>query len=435
VTSLAAGPRDTGLRSWRIAGRSVNAELRDAVTAATLRRVIDGASTLTVTVSDPHRRLLRSGLWEQRNTCTYGGLLFEYVQCAVGDGDLTLKFEDARVADMRRAKGRSAAATARAGTITRAGFVQRLAVAASPGLRVHTAPGARALVPLSRGSEDDPDETTWAATRRILEEIGWRAVSRHDGLFLAPDDWLLRRVPAVHLRERTGAVIGWITGDFDERKVTAEASLTVHAGSWALPPGDPVRLDGMGPLSGLWLVKEIERSAFSTQAQVTLSRRSPSLPEPKPEPREDLPASSPAGVQAGPARPGGSVQTGAVSKRGLSWPLTGRISSGFGQRSGRLHAGIDIPVRIGTPVRAAADGTVLHAGTAGGYGIAVYLEHDAGLVTRYAHLSKVAVRRGQRVRRGDVIAASGNTGRSSGPHLHFEIRPGNRPANPLDYLP
>jgi murein DD-endopeptidase MepM/ murein hydrolase activator NlpD len=65
----------------------------------------------------------------------------------------------------------------------------------------------------------------------------------------------------------------------------------------------------------------------------------------------------------------------------------------------------------------------------------VYLEHAAGLVTRYAHLSKVAVRRGQRVRRGEVIAASGNTGRSSGPHLHFEVRPGNRPANPLDYLP
>ena len=430
MADLAAGPRDSGLTGWRIGGKAVRADLYDAVRDATLRRSVDGADTFTVTVSDPHRALLRSGVFEQRLTCTYGGLLFEYTQCRVGEGTLDLKFEDAHVADMRRAKGRTPGSTARAGTVSRAAFVSRLALAASPGLRVVAAPAPRSLEALSRGSQDEPDEDSWTAGRRILEAIGWRMLARSDGLFLAPDDWLLRRVPPVVLQETTPPVRGWITGDFDARKRTTEASLVVDAGRWTLPPGDPVRLDRQGPLSGLWLVKEIERGAFTTEATVTLTRRQPALPEPKPEPRDD---GSP---DAGPAAAGGGRSTvGPVSARGLSWPLAGPISSGYGRRGGKLHAGIDLAVPVGTTVRAAADGTVTFTGASSGYGTAVYLEHAGGLFTRYGHLSRASVRRGQDVRRGDQIGLSGNTGSSTGPHLHFEVRPGNKAVDPRGYLP
>ena len=185
-----------------------------------------------------------------------------------------------------------------------------------------------------------------------------------------------------------------------------------------------------GPLSGLWLVKEIDRSAFSTEADITLVRRTPALPEPKPEPRDDGTTTTKAA-----STDGGKVVTGKVSARGLSWPLTGPVSSGFGSRGGRLHAGVDIAVPIGTPVRAAADGTVAVAGAVSGYGNAVYIEHAGGLFTRYGHLSRLQVRAGQAVKRGEQIALSGNTGNSTGPHLHFEVRPGNHPVDPRTYLP
>jgi murein DD-endopeptidase MepM/ murein hydrolase activator NlpD len=86
-------------------------------------------------------------------------------------------------------------------------------------------------------------------------------------------------------------------------------------------------------------------------------------------------------------------------------------------------------------VVAAADGTVLYAGEQPGYGAIVILEHEGGLVTLYAHNSRVLVREGARVRRGEAIARVGQTGRTTGPHLHFEVREGTRPRNPLLFLP
>lgn len=120
--------------------------------------------------------------------------------------------------------------------------------------------------------------------------------------------------------------------------------------------------------------------------------------------------------------------------RNFSWPTTGRISSRFGERWGRMHYGLDIAVPTGTPIRAAAAGTVTYAGSMGTYGILVMIDHGHGVETRYAHLSRVAVRVGQRVARGDIIAYSGNTGNSTGPHLHFEIRRNGVALDPLDFL-
>ncbi len=118
------------------------------------------------------------------------------------------------------------------------------------------------------------------------------------------------------------------------------------------------------------------------------------------------------------------------------WPVSGgRISSHFGPRWGGFHEGLDIAVPTGTPVRATKEGYVIFSGWNGGYGNVVDIDHGGGVVTRYAHNSRLLVRRGSFVYQGQVIAYSGNTGRSTGPHVHFEIRHNGRPVNPIRYLP
>jgi murein DD-endopeptidase MepM/ murein hydrolase activator NlpD len=124
----------------------------------------------------------------------------------------------------------------------------------------------------------------------------------------------------------------------------------------------------------------------------------------------------------------------AASSSGLIWPVSGPVTSGFGWRWGRMHEGIDIAVPTGTPVAAAAAGTVIHAGWMGGYGNLVVIDHGGGLSTAYGHNSSVAVGYGQPVAQGQIIAYAGSTGNSTGPHVHFEVRVGGGPTDPLGYL-
>jgi murein DD-endopeptidase MepM/ murein hydrolase activator NlpD len=125
---------------------------------------------------------------------------------------------------------------------------------------------------------------------------------------------------------------------------------------------------------------------------------------------------------------------GSPSAQGLIWPVLGPVTSPFGSRWGRMHEGIDIGVPSGTPIRAAAAGTVIHAGWLGGYGNLVVLDHGNGLSTAYAHQSSVASGYGQSVAQGQVIGYVGSTGHSTGPHLHFEVRVNGVPVDPLGYL-
>jgi murein DD-endopeptidase MepM/ murein hydrolase activator NlpD len=119
----------------------------------------------------------------------------------------------------------------------------------------------------------------------------------------------------------------------------------------------------------------------------------------------------------------------------LAWPLQGVLYGRYGVRSGRRHDGIDLAAPEGTAIGAAASGTVIYAGEQSGYGSIVILRHAEGLVTLYAHCSQVLVEEGREVRRGEPVARVGQTGRTSGPHLHFEVREGTRPRNPLLFLP
>lgn len=121
----------------------------------------------------------------------------------------------------------------------------------------------------------------------------------------------------------------------------------------------------------------------------------------------------------------------------LAWPLEGgSLSSRFGRRGSGVHEGLDLVAAAGTPVLAAAAGVVIYAGSGvRGYGNLVLLRHRGGVVTVYAHNRRNHVREGQGVRRGEVIAEVGRTGRASANHLHFELRRGEEPIDPLPYLP
>jgi murein DD-endopeptidase MepM/ murein hydrolase activator NlpD len=130
----------------------------------------------------------------------------------------------------------------------------------------------------------------------------------------------------------------------------------------------------------------------------------------------------------------GSSGTGAPSAAGFIWPVNGPVVSGFGMRWGRMHEGIDIAASSGTPIHAAAAGTVIHAGWLGGYGNLVVLDHGDGLSTAYAHASAILVGLGQRVSQGETLSLVGSTGNSSGPHLHFEVRVNGSAVDPLFYL-
>lgn len=126
----------------------------------------------------------------------------------------------------------------------------------------------------------------------------------------------------------------------------------------------------------------------------------------------------------------------AAQKAPFAVPLKGsfRYTSGFGMRWGRMHKGTDFAAPHGTPIYATADGVVIHAGWQSGYGRMVKIQHEFGIETRYAHNSKLFVKKGERVSRGQKIAAMGNTGRSTGTHLHYEVRVGGKAVNPMTYI-
>jgi murein DD-endopeptidase MepM/ murein hydrolase activator NlpD len=123
------------------------------------------------------------------------------------------------------------------------------------------------------------------------------------------------------------------------------------------------------------------------------------------------------------------------------WPIKGWITSGFGKRASPLtgepgrHYGVDIANEVGTPIRATADGLVVYAGWETGYGRIVVIEHGYGFSTRYGHCSRIDVKVGDQVKRGQVISYVGSTGRSTGSHLHYEVRIHGIPVDPEKYLP
>jgi murein DD-endopeptidase MepM/ murein hydrolase activator NlpD len=122
------------------------------------------------------------------------------------------------------------------------------------------------------------------------------------------------------------------------------------------------------------------------------------------------------------------------------WPAKGWLSSRFGYRQSpftgqkEFHKGVDISARMNAPIIAPASGIITYVGKEGGYGRMVRINHGHGVVTRFAHIEKALVKKGQRVKRGETIALVGNTGRSTGPHVHYEVHLNGVPVNPLRYI-
>jgi murein DD-endopeptidase MepM/ murein hydrolase activator NlpD len=175
--------------------------------------------------------------------------------------------------------------------------------------------------------------------------------------------------------------------------------------------------------------RERARNRAATEAAVALrsaerASRSRSTRPPAPKPVPPKPA-APAAKPVAPPKPAPPAHVR---------PGAGRLTSTFGPRWGRLHAGIDLAAGVGAPIRAVAGGRVLSAGDEGGYGRCVRVQHPDGTVSLYAHLSEIHVRQGQPVGAGSVLGREGSSGNSTGPHLHFEIRIGGAPVDPLPWL-
>lgn len=176
----------------------------------------------------------------------------------------------------------------------------------------------------------------------------------------------------------------------------------------APPPGPPIQ-----PLT----VRPAERHRPADDDPDEPVGQQPSPTEP---PREKKPAAPPA------SRP---LRTGT-----LKWPVRGVLYARFGKKGKEPHDGIDLAAPAGTPVATAGEGMVIFAGEQKGYGQIVIVEHAAGLITLYAHNRDIRVKTGQKVREGQVVATVGESGRTSGPHLHFEVRKDGVPVDPLEHL-
>lgn len=188
---------------------------------------------------------------------------------------------------------------------------------------------------------------------------------------------------------------------------------------------------------------QTQQNPLVRKTALTYTPRTGNQPAPPPALTNDIVIISRANVTAPSARTAFDPKAGAANPNMPSiWPVMGHLSSGFGVRgnpfggsSTEFHKGQDIAVPLGTPVMATADGVVVSACWHHGYGNAIYIDHGNGIMTRYGHLSRIDVREGRTIKRGDLIALSGSTGRSTGPHLHYEVRINGEATNPLPYLP
>jgi len=400
-------------------GRRARQRLVKAVTDARIERTIEGASTFTLDIHDPDRDLLREEtLLSGRSTITVDDLPFELVGLGKNGDDLGVTFEAAGVADLRRQTGHK---SVRRGTSSRTSFARQL-VGEVKHLRFRGEDSGPNLTQLVRDKKED----SWDALARLAEERQWRRFEDEQTIFFGSDEWLEGLGEVLEIRERERGILG-IDFDYDGGKLAATATVRAMAGLWFSRPGAPVRIERLGPLvRKVWLVSSISRSLFSEETTVNLVRRRPDLPEPKPEPvnHDDTGMGSASGSSSG-----------GVSG-GWTWPAQGALTGRFGDNRGdHMHAGLDIDGVRGDPIYAARSGTVSFAGVASGYGNVIYIQHDGGIETRYAHLLSFAVRSGQTVEVGQRIASMNSTGSSTGDHLHFEIRIGGSAVDPLRYLP
>ncbi|HEX9243714.1 MAG TPA: M23 family metallopeptidase [Anaeromyxobacter sp.] len=270
------------------------------------------------------------------------------------------------------------------------------------------------------------------ATAQRTPPIPLEAIERHDEPALEGVVHVVKRGETMYRIARAYGIdpadLMETNGISDPRSIAIGTELFVpgatHVVEVPAAPGEPAaNATSTAPATSTATAPAPSAATASERAKATapeLSSHTPASVGPGSHPTATAPAPEP--PRSGRAAP-------------LAWPLKGVLYGRYGVRAGRRHDGIDIAAPEGTTVGAACEGTVLFAGEQTGYGSIVILKHEGGLVTLYAHASKLLVDEGARVRRGEPIARVGQTGRTTGPHLHFEVRDGTRPRNPLLYLP
>ena len=404
---------DVVINSLKVEGEGASAELIEAITEAKIKRAIDSVPTLTLAVRDPKRTLLRSGIFSKRITTQIDDKSFELAQVNKSGSELSLAIEDITAAELRR---HDSPLKVDAGQMTRIQFARRL-LQETPWIPLVVNPLAKAEIvntELARGTvaaegQQEEKEDTWTCLKRVFAEINWRCYIDNGAVNVGPDYAFLDRGTVMTLREGTEGVDD-IDFDWDVGKPMATATVKIRAHRWQAPPGTPVAFEGVGPADGKWMVSSIERSLFSVFADVELRFPEPDLPEPPPP------------ETGGTSDTADDTGSGVTAKNVGTFikPVNGAIFAPFGDKRG--HKGVDIAAPTGTPIVASRAGTVTFAGSQSGYGNVVYLSHEKGVETRYAHMSKISVRRGLQVAQGATLGLVGQTGDATGPHVHVELR-------------
>jgi len=226
-----------------------------------------------------------------------------------------------------------------------------------------------------------------------------------------------------HLAARTGAAAALTC------VAASVAAVTAGSEAGVIPLSAPEISTRAAPPDDLAERTEAERASRRIR---TDDRRSGSVPSPKTATKAQPTPSSPRPTRTTPAA---KPTQKPVAQPAWVKPTKGySVTSGFGQRWGTLHAGVDLAAPSGTPIVAARSGTVTLARWYGGYGYAVKIDHGSGVSTLYGHNSKLLVSAGQKVSAGQRISLMGSTGDSTGPHLHFEVHLGGDPVDPVPYL-
>ena len=308
-----------------------------------------------------------------------------------------------------------------------------------------TGQGLPRLADIAPDTSATKPESAWDVLQRVAGDEGVWAWEADGHLYIGRPSWLIDRLVTIPVTVETGRITDCIGLPKPRESIDAPGGATtldLNLPRWRgelVRPGMTLAMtwpDWLSNYPDRFLVSSVSWPVDGGLAPVAVSCVEPVDPPVKQA--VGAPDNTPETAPGAPVTvPDTGSRPSSASSAGLIWPLAGSISSPFGPRGGRLHAGIDIACPNNTPVKAATAGKITRVSfEPTGYGNWVELARDAdGLVTRYGHLAKAAVQVGDPVSQGQVIAYSNNTGHSSGPHLHFETRPGGAPVDPMTYLP
>lgn len=430
----------------KVRGEGLKANLAKAVTGSpTLDLSVDQVSQLIFVLDDPGLSIYESGIFDDRARIDYGSLDFEVaateVAGASGDPIVTVTARSRGAQKMKRAKGalvmRDISPTGFAGARARAHNLEFVGE-----------PSAKRAQVVRADPKGDQPESDWTACQRLARELGYWMFEAAGTLYFGRPKWLLARGRefTVHYpRARTRDELSPSQVPTCRRSVDAEEGkgrsidllVGYEDGGRSILPGSVVEFGGIRGYAGLYIVTGVNFT-LQDDSDVAVSLATPI--DPKPEPPEakstDLDGDGIADLTGGAVEESSGSRSDQASSAGFTWPVAGTVISGFGQRSGGMHYGIDIACAEGTRCKAAKGGEVKFvAYDAEGYGHWVEVDHGGGVSSRYGHLSKATVSVGQRVERGAVIGYTDTTGNAQGPHLHFETRRGGQPFDPTTVLP